>query len=164
MYVYGMSSKTMENIAVTAHPNIGISNLYSSMKRMPHSRAQISRLVKLLSISEGLSVICSMCRDVVSNLPIHLFIYCVELNDVRNVMWDELIDILGVTLWVILGSKLDVDLVAIFLGANWELEDEGVFDKVVSTVAKYYGHVYELCLKADDDNKIISNDSDDSDA
>ncbi len=76
------------------------------------------------------------------------------------VMWDDLIDILGVTLSVILGNKLDVDLV----GANWELQDEGVIDKVFSTVAKYYGHVYELCLKADDDNDIISNDTDDSDA
>ena len=45
--------------------------------------------------------------------------YCTELNDVRNEMWDGMLNVLGVELFVDLWSKPDLDILDILLGGHW---------------------------------------------
>ena len=61
-------------------------------------------------------------------------------------MWDKIIDVLGVELSVILHNKPDDELVGIFLGAQWELQDVNVYDKFIVLISKYYSWLYDICI------------------
>ena len=62
-----------------------------------------------------------MCQKCVTNIVHHIFIDCINLNECRNAMWDEITDIIGVELAANLFNKSDCDQVACLMGASCEL-------------------------------------------
>ena len=114
-YVKGLMAKTVEHVALKSHPSIQTHSIYRLMTSMSTNRNKLSLLIKLLSIPEGIVVECGMCKQIISNIVIHMFVYCVALNSVRNTMWEEIINMLDVEFSVALDNKSDSELVSIFL-------------------------------------------------
>jgi len=61
-------------------------------------------------------------------------------------MWEEIINMLDVEFSVALDNKSDSELVSIFLGAEWELQDEHLCNDLILLVAQFYSEYYDMCM------------------
>jgi len=144
-YVDSLSKKSLETVVLLAHPSVEIHVLYRLMARFPDYRYQLSRRAKFLTMPEVLPVLCGLCKQIVTNVVIHMFVYCTTLNVIRNAMWDDIIDVVGVELSVYLHNRPDRDQVAIFLGAPWQLERD-IHDQFMCTIAKHCCNLYDMFI------------------
>jgi hypothetical protein len=62
---------------------------------------------------------CELCETEYHDVTEHIIMYCTSLNDVRNCMWDDMVNVLGVEDFVDLWSKPEEDILDIILGGRW---------------------------------------------
>ncbi len=122
LYKEGLIEKGADRV-VRVHSHLQPFSLYSVARRNPLYKHQILRLVKLLTIPVSLAC-CPLCYKISSDMVQHVLVYCEMLSGVRNQMWDELTDLLGVRYARILFKKTDAEVTVIFLGGLWELDGE----------------------------------------
>jgi hypothetical protein len=62
---------------------------------------------------------CELCETEYHDVTEHIIMYCTSLNNVRNCMWDDMVNVLGVEDFVDLWSKPEEDILDIILGGRW---------------------------------------------
>ena len=62
---------------------------------------------------------CTMCDKDYVDITEHVVMYCTGLTDIRNNMWDDMVNILEVEDFVELWNKPDEDILDILLGGYW---------------------------------------------
>jgi hypothetical protein len=75
----------------------------------------------------------------------HVIVDCGSLVALRNQMWDNLTDILGVHYAMTLFQKCDANVTDIFLGGQWELDIEPTMaDSFRCCIANTFHQIYQI--------------------
>ena len=94
---------------------------------------------------------CELCRKAYEDVTEHIIMFCTSLNEPRNNMWDELVNVLEVEQFVELWSKPEADILDIILGGRWPpFRDKSTRDgfyKVVLKSVKPYFKAIQLNIK-----------------
>ena len=81
---------------------------------------------------------CELCRKPYEDVTEHIIMFCTSLNEPRNNMWDELVNVLEVEQFVELWSKPESDILDIILGGRWPpFRDKSTRDGFYKVVLKY---------------------------
>ncbi len=121
-------------IQPTLYPNY----IYYTVKRNMKQKQKLLSLVSLLSarISEG-STLCLHCNTEYIDCTDHILNSCRALNNIRNMLWDTIVDVFNVEAEVNLFSRDDDDIVDILLGKDWSylnnVSDKDLFLCTIST-------------------------------
>ena len=104
-----------------------------------HRHRPLVMLAKLLSLpTKETAVSCVLCNNDYYDVTEHIFMYCIYLNDIRNTMWDDMINVLNVELSVELWNKPDHEILDIMLGARWSaLRDRSLREEFLDVIVKY---------------------------
>ena len=104
-----------------------------------HRHRPLVMLAKLLSLpTKETAVSCVLCNNDYYDVTEHIFMYCIYLNDIRNTMWDDMINVLNVELSVELWNKPDYEILDIMLGARWSaLRDRALREEFLDVIVKY---------------------------
>ena len=105
LYISGLEAKGAGRVA-RVHSQLRPFALYGVAKRNPQCKHQILRLAKLLTFPVSIAR-CPLCNRVSNDMVQHVIVYCGSLVALRNQMWDNLTDILGVHYAMTLFQKCD---------------------------------------------------------
>ena len=82
--------------------------------------AQLLKLTKLVCLpTYTVPLTCELCGTEYHDVVEHIFVYCPDMMDVRDSMWEELVNTLDVEDFVDLWNKPDDETLDILLGAKW---------------------------------------------
>ncbi len=82
-------------------------------------------------------VCCNLCNKPFNDYIEHIFCRCGKLNDKRNGLWDDILNIFGVEMEVDLFQRDDDESICIMLGMTWNTIIPEQRDLFVCTVAKW---------------------------
>ena len=146
LYQTGLLSKGAERVQ-RVHNELRPFILYCVAKRNPDCKRQLLNLAKLQTVAVSLAR-CPLCYAISADMVQHIFTYCQVLNELRNDLWDQITNLLGVELSVTLFQKTDSEIVDIFLGGLWEIDTDRTMvvlqDQFRCCVAKVFHRIYLL--------------------
>jgi len=138
-HVNGLLSKSGTSLYLIAQPEIKISILYKVAAKYSETNNNIIHMARLLTIPDTNNFHCHLCKVDIVNTAVHLLTLCPFLNDIRNIMWNEIIDAMSVEHSVSLHNKTEEQQTAIMLGAKWDVP-KSVHEQLIVIVAKYLGY------------------------
>ena len=116
----GLNIKVGCSTFKSVHPDLIMSRLYYVIKNNFEYRDAILRIIRCLAIpDEGELLVCTLCDKNYENILQHYISYCTCVNDLRNQMWQDIIDILDVNESVQLFSKDEYEIFHIFIRGPW---------------------------------------------
>ena len=80
--------------------------------------AKFAKLVCLPTLDQPVK--CKLCDSEHTDITEHIIMYCTELTDHRNSMWDDMVDTLDVEDFVNIWPKPEEDILDILLDGKWE--------------------------------------------
>ena len=87
----------------------------------------------------------NICHRNYTDVTEHIMMQCTGLNDCRNSMWEEIVNVLNVETSVELWNMSDEKILDILLGAKWTpLRNQLIRDEFLTIIGK---HANTLCTK-----------------
>ena len=110
---------------------------YEIMKRHKRFKASLLSMIKLTTIPIHYEdQICLSCGQTYTDVVNHCIAECNDLMQIRNDLWDVIVDVLDVGSSVTLFNKTDSDVIDILLGKSWEnLSDRDHIDLFYTSIS-----------------------------
>ena len=129
------------NVQPDLHCNI----IYHVMSRHISKKKKFMRIIHMLSLPEEFDneMMCDLCGSILVDPVEHVLMRCTQLNSIRDVFWDDLLNMFGVEFESDLFNRSDNDIIEIFLGKHWNCPQNVNVDAFLCKVAE----MLDICLK-----------------
>ena len=115
-------------------PNI----IYSVIRSNKSKKNSLMQLIRLVSTPDRCYLVrCQLCDKPFDDYIEHVLTRCEKLNEHRNNLWDEILNLFGVNVEVELFKLEDETSMSIMLGMTWDGFDPKMRDTFMCTVSKW---------------------------
>ena len=123
------------------HPHI----LYKIAKSDITIQHSCTESIKLLAIPLSTNnPVCSRCGAIMVYRPVHVLMECSFLNVYRQLLWDDIVDLLDVSFSVDLFQKDDLCALSIMLGGFWDMYPDIEKDIYSSFITNNVKHIKRM--------------------